>query len=415
MRTRAMVLLALGLPACAAGAPDGVRRFDGMCPLEWSERMADSEIGRLGTSLEAGGTDPAARWDYSTGVLAFGMVRLGEATGRDTYTRFGTRAVASHVNADGTIQGYAPGAHALDDIEPGKVLLEALDRGVANGAYVGAVRALEGQIAAQPRTREGGYWHKGRYPSQIWLDGLYMAAPFLAQYAAHFREPSLFPDVARQIILADRHAYDPSTGLYWHGWDESRTQAWADKVTGDSPSFWSRSIGWYAMAIVDASDYLPPDLPENAQIRDIFRRLAAGAVRWQDPATGAWWQVTNFGGRKGNYLEASGSAMFAYALAKGVNKGLLPRERYLPAITRAYAGVIGSFVVKGRDGRISLTGICRSAGLGSDPAGGRVRDGSFDYYVSEPVVENDPKGTGPFILAGIEVQKLQEGGSAPGP
>jgi unsaturated rhamnogalacturonyl hydrolase len=233
-----------------------------------------------------------------------------------------------------------------------------------------------------------------------------MATPFVAQYAEHFHEPALFSDVAKQIILIDRHAYDRTTGLYWHGWDEARTQSWANRGTGDSANFWSRSIGWYAMAIVDSSDYLPADLPEMAKIQEVFRRLAAGVVQWQDPATGTWWQITNFGGRKGNYLEASGSAMFVYALAKGVNKGFLPRGKYLPVISKAYAGIIGSFVRTDRDGQVGLMQICRSAGLGNTMSDGRARDGSYDYYISEPIVENDPKGTGPFILAGIEVQKL---------
>ncbi len=415
VRSNAIVVFALTrvLLACAVGAPENGGGFGGSSPLEWSERMADSEMARLGTSLEAGGSSPASRWDYSPGVLALAMVRLGEAAHRDAYVQFGTRAVASHVSEDGAIQGYVLDEYALDDIEPGKVLLAALDRGVVNEAYARAVRALQGQLSTQPRTSEGAYWHKRRYPNQIWLDGLYMAAPFVAQYAEHFREPALFPEVARQIILADRHAYDRSTGLYWHGWDESRAQVWANRETGDSPSFWSRAIGWYAMAIVDSSDYLPADLPEMGQIHDIFGRMAAGVVQWQDSGSGVWWQITNFGGRRGNYLEASGSAMFVYALAKGVNEGLLPRERYLPVITKAYAGVIKSFVRVEPNGRISLIQVCRSAGLGFTMPGGRARDGSYDYYISEPVVENDPKGTGPFILAGIEVQRLLERRATP--
>ncbi|MFI5335909.1 MAG: glycoside hydrolase family 105 protein [Opitutales bacterium] len=406
--------LMLGLlPAGWLGAADGPQTFDGSSPLEWSQRLAGSEMKRLGSALESGGSNPRARWDYSPAVLALGLVRLGEAVPNKACYGFGLRAVASHVRADGTIQGYQPGDCSLDSIFPGRVLLAALDRGEKNDAWTKAVQTLRAQLAAQPRTTGGGFWHKQRYPHQMWLDGLYMASPFLAQYAVRFHEPALFDDVAKQFILMDRHAYDPSTGLYWHAWDEARTQGWADKKTGVSPHFWSRALGWYAMALVDSLDYLPAGQPERGDLVKILRRVADGIVRWQDPATGVWWQITNLGGRPGNYLESSGSAMFVYALAKGVNQGYLPREEFLPAIRRGYAGMIRNFVRTGPDGAVRLTQVCQGAGLGYTMANGRSRDGSFEYYISEPIVENDPKGTGPFVLAGLEVQKLLRGGTMP--
>ena len=410
---RAAVLFAALVPLSLPAAGEPPATFAGATPLEWSQRLADSEMKRLGNSLEAGGSNPKARWDYSPGVFALGLVRLGEAVHREDYLRFGTRAVASHVNPDGTIRGYKAEDFNIDNIPPGKVLLAALARGEPNEAWTQAVRALRAQMAAHPRTSEGGFWHKQRYPHQMWLDGLYMASPFLAQYAGQFHEPALFDDVAKQIILMDRHAYDPATGLYWHAWDEAHAQSWADKRTGVSPQFWSRAIGWYAMAIVDSLDYLPVSQPEIDQIVGILRRVADGIVRWQDPATGVWWQITNQGGRPGNYLEGSGSAMFVYALAKGVNQGYLPREKYLPAILQGYAGLIRTLVKTGPGDAVSLTQICQGAGLGYTNSAGRVRDGSYEYYLSEPIVDNDPKGTGPFLLAGIEVQKLLAAAAAP--
>jgi len=387
----------------AAEAP---QKFNGATPLEWSQRLADSEMKRLGTALEAGGSNPRARWDYSPGVLALGLVRLGEATGNSAYTQFGTRAVASHVNPDGTIKGYKEEDYNIDNIPPGKVLLAAIARGDKNPAYVKAVQTLRDQMRRHPRTSEGGFWHKKRYPHQMWLDGLYMASPFLAQYAVEFDEPALFDDVAKQIVLMDAHSYDPATGLFWHAWDEARAQSWADKKTGFSPHFWSRAIGWYAMAIVDSLDYLPVSQPEIDHIVGILKRLADGVVRWQDPKTGVWWQITNLGTRPGNYLEGSGSSMFVYALAKAVNKGYLPREKYEAAILKGYQGLLDTLIKSNPDGTIRLTQICQGAGLGYTMANGRPRDGSFDYYISEPIVDNDPKGTGPFILAGIEVEKM---------
>ncbi|WP_415910797.1 glycoside hydrolase family 88 protein [Oleiharenicola sp. Vm1] len=389
-----------------SAAADVPQKFNGATPLEWSQRLADSEMKRLGTALEAGGSNPKARWDYSPGVLALGLVRLGETTGNSAYTQFGTRAVASHVNPDGTIKGYKEEDYNIDNIPPGKVLLAAIARGDKNPAYVKAVQTLRDQMRRHPRTSEGGFWHKKRYPHQMWLDGLYMASPFLAQYAVEFDEPALFDDVAKQIVLMDAHSYDPATGLFWHAWDEARAQSWADKKTGFSPHFWSRAIGWYAMAIVDSLDYLPVSQPEIDHIVGILKRLADGVVRWQDPKTGVWWQITNLGTRPGNYLEGSGSSMFVYALAKAVNKGYLPREKYEAAILKGYQGLLDTLIKSNPDGTIRLTQICQGAGLGYTMANGRPRDGSFDYYISEPIVDNDPKGTGPFILAGIEVEKM---------
>jgi len=387
-------------------AADEPQKFNGATPLDWSKRLADSEMKRLGTALEAGGSNPRARWDYSPGVLALGLVRLGETTGNSAYTQFGTRAVASHVNAQGVIGGYKEEDYNIDNIPPGKVLLAAIARGDKNPAYVKAVETLRDQMRKHPRTSEGGFWHKKRYPHQMWLDGLYMASPFLAQYAVEFHEPALFDDVAKQIVLMDAHSYDPATGLFWHAWDEAKAQSWADKQTGYSPHFWSRAIGWYAMAIVDSLDYMPVSQPEIDHIVGVLKRLADGVVRWQDPKTGVWWQITNLGTRQGNYLEGSGSSMFVYALAKAVNKGYLPREKYEAAILKGYQGLLDTLIKTNPDGTIRLTQICQGAGLGYTMANGKPRDGSFEYYISELIVDNDPKGTGPFILAGIEVEKM---------
>lgn len=392
--------------AVSAGAAELPQKFNGASPLEWSERLARSEMNRLGTALERGGSNPKARWDYSPGVLALGLVKLGEHTGLPDYVQFGTRAVASHVNPDGTIAGYKEEDYNIDNIPPGKVLLAALARGEKNEAYVKAAKILRDQMARHPRTSEGGFWHKKRYPHQMWLDGLYMASPYLAQYAVLFHEPALFDDVAKQIVLMDAHSYDPATGLFWHAWDEAKAQSWADPKTGYSPHFWSRAIGWYAMAIVDTLDYLPVSQPEIDQIVNILKRLADGVVKWQDPKTGTWWQLTALGTREGNYLEASGSSMFVYALAKAVNKGYLPREKYEAAILKGYQGLLDTFVKENGDGSIRLTQICQGAGLGYTMHNGRPRDGSFEYYIAEPIVDHDPKGTGPFIMAGIEVQKM---------
>ena len=403
-----------GAPSSTATGGGGFR-VEGRLPLEWSVLLARSEMKRLGNSLEYGGSDPHAHWDYTPAVLALSLIRLGEFTGEREFTDYGMRAVASHVDDNGGIRGYHPLEYNLDSINPGKVLLSAIARGEEGKTWTQAVQQLRLQIATQPRTSEGGYWHKKKYPWQMWLDSLYMASPFLAQYSQLFHEPALLDDVCRQIVLMDRHAYNPKSGLYYHGWDEKHAQSWADPKTGCSPSFWSRSIGWYFMAIVDCLDFMPADYPHRGEILGILRRVAAGVVRYQDPESGVWWQIIDQPSRKGNYLESSASSMFVYAMAKAVRKGYLPAEEYLPAIRKGYAGLINTFVREGPGGVVRLTSVCKSVGLGYTMDNGRPRDGSFDYYVSEPVVDNDPKGTGSFILAGIETQRLCDPSPSPTP
>jgi pectinesterase len=384
-------------------ATAGIR---GRTPLEWAVLLARSEMRRLGTSLEGGGSESKARWDYAASVFADALVRLGRATGDASFTDYGILAVASHVTPEGTIRGYDPAEHNIDNLQPGKVLLEGLELDPSRKDWLAAARSLRDQMKTHPRTADGGFWHKAKYRDQMWLDGLYMGSPFLARFGAEHGEKDLLDEACRQIILMDAHGYDPASSLHRHGWDEKHSEPWADKATGRSPSPWTRSVGWYAMAIVDTLDVLPGDHPQRARIIAILNRLAEGALRWQDPSSGVWWQVTDQPRREGNYLEASGSSMLVYALAKGVNRGYLPRDVYRPAVQRGFDSLVNEFIVAGPGGNFSLVKVCQVAGLGFQSKSGRPRDGSFGYYVSEPVVENDPKGTGSFIMAGIECQKL---------
>ena len=189
------------------------------------------------------------------------------------------------------------------------------------------------------------------------------ASPFLAHYGKVFEEPSAFDEVAKQILLMDKHGYDAKTGLYYHAWDETRSRPWANKQTGQSPNFWGRAVGWYAMALVDSLDFFSPTHPEVEHINEVLRKVADGIVKWQDPKTGLWWQVLDQGDRKGNYQEATASAMFVYTLAKGINRGYLPREKYLPALLKGYEGILRDFIRQDPDNSISLTRCCQVAGL----------------------------------------------------
>ncbi|GIK99759.1 MAG: hypothetical protein BroJett029_39680 [Alphaproteobacteria bacterium] len=398
----ALGFLLLNLPAFAA--PTLPPTFNGASPLEWSTRLAQSEMTRRGGTLFKDGA-PRARWDYTTGLFAHALLQTSARTGDAAMADYAARLVTTFIDAEGRIATYRQEEYNIDMVTPGRALLQVYERNPRPEWKV-ALAHLRRQLTDQPRTSEGGFWHKLRYPYQMWLDGLYMGSPFLAHYARVFNEPAAFDEVARQLLLMDRHGYDPKTGLYFHAWDEKRAQSWADPTTGLSPHFWGRAVGWYAMALVDCLDELPPTHPDVEAINAVLHRLADGLVRWQDPASGLWWQVLDQGNREGNYLESSASSMFVYALAKGINRGYLARSQYLAAVSLGYAGLVRDCLRTDADGAISLTRVCEVAGLGYTNSAGRARDGSFAYYVSEPVVENDLKGVGPCILAGLEVEQL---------
>lgn len=406
-------LLPFVVVAATLGAQTTPTQFGGATPLEWSRRMADSEMARAGDRMFHDGSNPRARWDYTTSLLGLSLEKLAEATKHAAYADYGAKTVTSFIGPDGTIATYRMDEYNIDMIPPGKVLLLRWEQGHQDARFKTAIEALRTQLRQHPRTSEGGFWHKQRYPHQMWLDGLFMGSPFLAHYGKVFEEPAAFDDVANQILLMDRHGFDAKTGLYFHAWDEKREQSWANKATGHSPNFWSRGIGWFAMGVTDSLDFFSPTHPEVEHINDVLRRIADGVVRWQDPQTGLWWQVTDQGNREGNYLEATASSMFVYALAKGINRGYLSREKYLPTVLKAYKGIIRDLIRTEADGRVNLTRCCAVAGLGYTNSAGRARDGSFDYYVSEPIIDNDLKGVGPFILAGIELQQLLSTESSP--
>jgi unsaturated rhamnogalacturonyl hydrolase len=232
----------------------------------------------------------------------------------------------------------------------------------------------------------------------MWLDGLYMAEPFYAEYALTFDEKAAFDDIAKQFMLMERHARDDKTGLLYHGWDESRKQRWANPETGRSPNFWGRAMGWYAMALVDTLDHFP-DHPQVPELIAILNRLARAVAKYQDPRTGLWYQVLDKGAEKGNYLESSAACMFVYALAKGARNGYLA-SKYLQVAEKGYRGILKEFVKTDASGRLNLEGTVSVAGLGGNP----YRDGSYEYYLSEKVVTNDPKGIGALILAATEME-----------
>lgn len=416
----ASVLLAVFWAGCAtqnvSQPTTAVKRHGGATPLEWSQRLADSEMGRLGHSLEqrAGGQ---TRWDSTAGLFTLSLLKLNDALGQGTNSgisvqpqplmEFSKAAIGSFINNGGGIATYNRDEFKLDSLNSGKTAL-ALWKVTGDARFRGAAYVLHFQLASQPRTPEGGFWHQERYPNQMWLDDIYMGVPFYAECGKVFEEAGDYHDAETQIRLIDLHTYDSTAGLNHPGWDAAMAQSWANPATGCSSNFWGRAEGWYAMALVDVLDYLPAKHPARAEIIAILQKTARGIVRWQDPKTGLWWQVLDQGDRQGNYLEATASSMFVYALAKGINHGYLSRE-YIPAAENGYGGIIDNLIKADGDNEWSLAQCCGAAGLGGGAEGGRRRDGSFDYYASERAVKNELAGVGPFILAGIEMQELEQG------
>ncbi len=361
-------------------------------PPPWSVRMADSVLRR----------DPVTctRWHYEHGLMLKALEQVWLANGDDRYWRYIKETVDQFVDDAGGIRTYSVTEYNLDQINPGKNLF-TLYRLTGDERYRKALYLLREQLKGQPRTSEGGFWHKLIYPFQMWLDGIYMAAPFYAEFGRTFDEPAAFDDVAHQIILIEKHTRDPRTGLLYHGWDESRQQRWANPETGCSPHFWGRAMGWYAMALVDVLDHFPENHTARVRIIEILANVTAAVARVQDMATGVWYQILDLAGRLGNYPEASGSCMFVYSIAKAVRKGYL-QASWLDVARRGFRGILDNFVAVGDDGLVSLHRICSAAGLGGTP----YRDGSYEYYIGEKIVTNDYKGVGPFILAALEMERL---------
>ena len=367
----------------------------------WSQQLAATAmtIWKDSFALRAG---QPARWSYDQGVILKGIEGIWNATGNGKYFTYIQKSMDFYVGDDGTIKGYRPDEFNIDHINNGKQLL-LLYRVTGKEKYKKAADLLRDQLRHHPRTSEGGFWHKKIYPYQMWLDGLYMAEPFYAEYAMVFHEDTAFNDIAKQFILMEKHARDAKTGLLYHGWDESKQQQWADKATGLSPNFWGRSLGWYGMALVDALDYFPLDHPKRQEIINILNRLAKAVTAYQDPKSGLWYDVPDKQTTPKNYKEASASCMLVYTLAKGVRKGYLPVS-YLQKAKKGYDGILKEFIEVDKNDQVNLKGTVAVSGLGGNP----YRDGSFEYYMREPVIVNDPKGMGAFINCAVEMEMADQ-------
>ncbi|MBC2605262.1 glycoside hydrolase family 88 protein [Pelagicoccus albus] len=372
--------------------------------LYWTKRMGDSILARRGDTLAHEQYDPEAnrfaKWSYTTGLISKAVHDLGVATGEESYLEWAENVISSYVSPYGEVATYSYESFNIDQINSGKMLLELFEM-TGEDRYRVAADHLRKQLEEHPRTKNGAFWHKKRYPWQVWLDGVYMGIPFMVAYEQAFNDSKKVAEAVHEFVVCEEELRDPETGLYWHAWDESRQQIWADPETGRSQYFWGRGLGWFAMALVDTLEMLPVNSEESELLKPILQDLAAALVAVQDEEKGVWYQILDRPDAVGNYTESSASSMFTYMLAKGVNHGWLD-ERYGDAAKKAFSGMIKEFVRPHPDGTASLSHICLVAGLGFG------RDGSYEYYMSEPVVENDPKGIGPFLMAGLEVTALLE-------
>lgn len=371
--------------------------------LDWSERLAASEMTRQTPFYAYGGWDferqRPSKWEYTTGLQLQAYDDLLKLRPNPQWQQVLSDVIDSFITSDGNIRTYKISNYNIDSLNSGNMLLREYQRN-PKPQYKQALDLLRKQLSEHPRTSEGAFWHKQIYPHQLWLDGVYMGMPFLAGYSKAFEQGHAFDEVVKEFTISRDKLRDPDTGLYYHAWDEARAQDWADKDTGLASQFWGRGLGWLAMALVDVLEIIPAEQTELRQpLLDMSAELAAALVKVQDAQTGTWYQILDKPTAVGNYLESSASSMFTYFFAKGVNNGYLD-ERYKDTAIKAYQGLIDEFILVHPDNSVSLVNTCQVAGLGFG------RDGSYEYYMSEPVFRNDAKANGPFIMAGVQMAKL---------
>jgi unsaturated rhamnogalacturonyl hydrolase len=364
---------------------------------KWSDKMALSIMHQYPEAYQID-DQKAPKWDYVHGLVLLGFEKLYKRDHNAQYYNYIKKYADTLINSKGVIQSYKYENFNIDMINAGRILFD-LYADTKDPRYLTAMQLLRKQLSEQPRTKSGGFWHKKVYPNQMWLDGLYMGEPFYAQYTTQFENGEQLNDIAHQFELIATQATDEKTGLLYHGWDESKEMQWANKTTGCSPNFWSRSLGWYMMALVDVLDYFPNEHPKKKVLLANFNKAAKSIVKFQDKS-GLWYQVTDKGNQDGNYLESSGTSMFVYALAKGANKGYLPKK-YKKIASKGFNGLTSKLIKTDANGYITITQACAVAGLGGKP----YRDGSYSYYVNERRKDNDPKATGAFILAALELNQ----------
>ncbi|MCR2805968.1 glycoside hydrolase family 88/105 protein [Paenibacillus soyae] len=357
-------------------------------PLSWAREACDA----LMAAYEAPQLPPANRWHYHQGVFLCGMEMLWEAVKEPRYDEYIRSYVDALVDENGNLY-FA--RDELDAIQAG-LLLFRYDEREPGGKYRIAAGKLRRLFDTLNKTKEGGFWHKDKYPYQMWLDGLYMGGVFALKYANAYGEPALRDMVLLQERLMRQHMLDESTGLLYHAWDETRSFPWANPDTGCSPEFWARSLGWYGLAVSQFLDELPAEDEGRLRLAESLRSFVTAIVRYQDPASGLWYQVVDKGNQGDNWLETSGTCLFVYAIAKTYKLGLVGDE-CLEAARKGYRGLIETVRINA-EGRFELPLIC----IGTSA-------GDYENYVTRPTSVNDLHGVGAFVMACVEMEGLLEG------
>ena len=362
---------------------------------KWSVRMANTVMSKADSLTKYVAGKP--KWAYDVAFLGMAIDRLGNIDPK--YSKYMENWVNYFVQPDGSVIDYRMNEYNLDRIFPGRNILTLYRRNPEQRYKIALDNFIE-QIKTHPRTNSGGLWHKKIYEWQMWLDGIFMADTYLAQYAKDFNAPEWFDFAAAQTKMIYEKTLDPATGLLRHAWDESKSQKWCDPATGQSLYPWSRAMGWYIMAITDILDALPADHPDRDDLISILQKTCDALLKVRDPKSGLWYQVLNYGGREGNYIEGSGSAMYIYIFAKGARLGYLD-PKYRDIASEAFDDFIKELVTVDEKGMVTIHNICGGCGLGGNP----YRDGTYEYYINEKRFDNDTKGVAPFILAAIELDR----------
>lgn len=365
--------------------------------LKWSERMALSIMNNFPKAWQIDQHE-APKWDYKIGMILTAYEKLYVKTSNPKYFDYIKGYADVLINDSGEFENFKPDDHNIDFINAGKILFGLYNK-TKNPKYFTALKTLRKQFDSHPRTPSGGFWHKKIYPNQMWLDGLYMGQPFYARFNVTFENGDKLDDVAHQFELLHDRTFDKETSLFFHAFDESKEMAWANKTTGTAPHIWLRALGWYAMALVDVLDYFPENHPKRQELIRYLNEFSIAITSFQDDS-GLWFQIPNMPNEPRNYLEASGSSMIVYAVAKGVHKGYLP-SKFEKVALKGLEGVLTKLIQVDNNGIVHINQVCKSAGLGGNP----YRDGSYDYYMNEKVVTDNSHGLGAFLLAAIELDR----------
>ena len=392
MFRKTLLLILFAATACNFQGQDKKTR---QVEPKWSVKMANTVIAKSDSLIYY--VDRKPKWAYDVAFLGMAIDRLGNINTR--YSKYMENWVNYFVQPDGSVIDYRLKEYNLDRIFPGRNVLTLYKRNQEKKYKIALDNFIE-QLKTHPKTNSGGYWHKNIYPWQMWLDGIFMGSTYMAQYAKEFNVPEWFDVATIQTKMIYEKTLDPQSGLLMHAWDESRQQKWCDPQTGKSQYPWSRAMGWYTMAILDILDYLPENHPDRDSLIAILQKTCDALLKVRDPKSGIWFQVLNQGGREGNYLEGSGSAMFTCVFARGAHKGYLDKK-YLTIANVAFDGIIKELITVDDKGLVIMHNICGGCGLGGNP----YRDGSYEYYVNEKRFDNDTKGVAPFILAAIELDR----------